>query len=138
MKMVHKKLGGLFVALVVLSLACSLGGQAQPSIITVEISSPQDGDTVAVGQQVFVVASAVAGQCCGISSKPYGSGGYTTSYMGGYDRVHGASYLSRDCFGSFIYLRDVWIDGTEVVLEFFNADTVSAQNMSCYGMVVVK
>lgn len=86
---------------------------------------------------VNVLGGATAGECASSWTKPYGAGGYTTSYMGGYSKLHGASYLSRNNFGSSILLRDVWIDGDEVVLEFYNTSATS-QNMSCYGMVVLK
>lgn len=56
----RKEFGWIVLVLVLVSLACTLGGGSQESIITVEISSPQPGETVAVGQEVFIVASAVA------------------------------------------------------------------------------
>ena len=57
-----RKLGWILAVLVVISLACSLSGTPDSGIISVEISSPAEGATVQVGQEVFVVASAIAEQ----------------------------------------------------------------------------
>ena len=56
----RKEFGLVIFALVLVSLACTLGGGTQESIVTVEINSPGPGETVTVGQDVFVVASAIA------------------------------------------------------------------------------
>jgi hypothetical protein len=85
---------------------------------------------------VFVLGSDSSGQCSGIGIKPYGSG-YVTSYMGGYSRIHGDSYLTPPMFGGGIRLRDAYIDGTDAVLEFFNPAVIQ-RFMSCYGAVAVK
>ena len=84
-----------------------------------------------------VVGSSSAGSCMAISIRPYGTG-YTTSYMGGYSRLHGDSYLTHIIFGSYSVLRDVWIDGSDAVLEFYNPNPSIADSISVYGMVVVK
>lgn len=76
----------------------------------------------------------------GVSIKPYGAGGYPTSYMGCYSRLHGDSYISYPSqFGTAIILRDIYIDtGTdEAVLVFYNSSVI-ARNMSCYGQVQLK
>jgi hypothetical protein len=85
---------------------------------------------------VFVVAGDSAGECSGIGIKPYGSG-YVTSYMGGYSRLHGDAYLTPPMFGGGVRLRNAYIDGSDAVLEFYNAAAVT-RFMSCYGSVVVK
>lgn len=84
----------------------------------------------------YIVGGETAGQCSGMGLVPYGGGGWT-SYMGSYSRLHGDSYLTRGHFRNSIYLRDVWIDGDEVVLEFYNPSG-SSQLLTVYGTVVVK
>jgi len=71
---------------------------------------------------VSIVASDVAGGCSAIGIKPYGAGGYYTSYMGGYSRLHGDSYLTPNMFGGTVRLRDAYFDTAtyEPVLEFYN------------------
>jgi hypothetical protein len=86
---------------------------------------------------VFVLAGDVSQDCMGIGIRPYGAGGYTTSYMGAYSRIHGDSYLTPSMFGSNIVLRDAYIDGDEAVLEFYNPSVIS-RNMTCYGTLAVK
>jgi len=87
----------------------------------------------------LVLASDSSGQCSGISAKPYGAGGYYTSYMGGYSRLHGDSYLTPDLFGSSVRLRDAYIDTAtdEAVLEFYNVNAAS-RSVVCYGTIMVK
>lgn len=86
---------------------------------------------------VFVLASDVSEDCSGVGIRPYGGSG-VTSYMGAYSRIHGDSYLAPfGMFGTSITLRDAYIDGDEAVLEFYNASGV-AQNLSCYGTLVIK
>lgn len=86
---------------------------------------------------VFVIAGDVSAECSGIGIKPYGAGGYPTSYMGGYSRLHGDSYLTPPMFGGGIRLRNAYIDGADAVLEFYNSAVIT-RFMSCYGSVVVK
>jgi hypothetical protein len=58
--------------------------------------------------------------------------------MGQYSRIHGDSYLSPRIFGgNGIHLRDAYIDGDEVVLEFYNS-AGTARNLTVYGMGAVK
>lgn len=86
----------------------------------------------------FVLAGAASQDCSAISLSPYGSGGYVTSYMGAYSRIHGDSYLTPGhMFGTSIALRDAYIDGNEAVLEFYNTSG-SAQNLTVYGTLVAK
>ena len=56
----RKEFGLVIFTLVMVSLACTLGGGSPESIVTIEINSPGPGETVTVGQEVFVVASAIA------------------------------------------------------------------------------
>lgn len=86
---------------------------------------------------LFCMGTDVSGDCTSVGIKPYGSGGYPTTYMGGYSRIHGDAYLSPPMFGGQVRLRDVWIDGDEAVFEFYNAMATS-RTMSCYGAVQVK
>ena len=86
---------------------------------------------------VWVIAGGSSEDCSGIGIAPY-SGGYTTSYAGALSRIFGDSYLSlTGVFGPSIVLRDAYIDGTDAVLEFFNASGVS-QNLTVYGTLAVK
>lgn len=85
----------------------------------------------------FVIGSDTQQDSSGVSIRPYGSS-YVTSYMGAYSRIHGDSYLTHvNLFGTSIMLRDVYIDGTEAVLEFYNSASVT-RTLSVYGTVVVK
>lgn len=88
---------------------------------------------------VLVLASDSPAGCTGIAAVPYGAGGYYTSYMGGYSRLHGDSYLTPDLFDSSVRLRDAYIDTAtdEAVLEFYNVSS-STRSIYCYGTVVVK
>ena len=86
---------------------------------------------------IFVMGTDTSGECTGIGIKPYGAGGYVTSYMGAYSRIHGDSYLTPPMFGGLVRLRDVYIDDDEAVLEFYNAAAFS-RTMSVYGTVMVK
>lgn len=85
----------------------------------------------------FFVASDTSQDCSSVSIQPYGAS-YVTSYMGQYSRIHGDSYLSPRIFGqNAIQLRDAYIDGDEVVLEFYNSNA-AARNLTVYGMGAVK
>lgn len=84
----------------------------------------------------WFVAGESSGECTGISIRPYPSG--TQSYMGGYSRLHGDSYLSNNVFGQdAIVLRDAYIDDDEAVLEFYNLSGAT-RNLTVYGTVAVK
>lgn len=83
----------------------------------------------------FFLASDVEDESIGMSCTYAGS---SYAYMGAFSRLHGDSYLSPAAmFGSFIRLRDAWIDGDEAVLEFYNS-AGTAQNLTVYGTVAVK
>lgn len=87
---------------------------------------------------VFAIGTDSSGECSAVGNRPYGGSGYTTSYVGGYSRLHSDSYLSGwDMFGSNILLRDFWIDGDEAVLEFYNVGGTT-QNLTTYGSAVAK
>jgi hypothetical protein len=93
---------------------------------------------------VVAIGTDTAGQSVGISNRPFQSPGYTTSYMGGYSRLHGDSYISTTCFdapvggvSSYIVLKDIYISGTNLVLEFLNLNATS-KTLYCYGSVSVK
>jgi len=85
----------------------------------------------------FVLGTDTSAECTGIGLQPYGAGGYVTSYMGGYSRLHGDTYLSHRMFGSGIYLRDAYIDGSDAVLEFYNSSGLT-RFLRVYGTVIVK
>lgn len=89
---------------------------------------------------VFCMGTDTATESTAVGIKPY-AGGYPTSYMGGYSRIHGDSYLTPPMFGPStnpqVRLRDIYIDGDEVVVEFYNP-TSGSQIMNCYGAVHVK
>lgn len=74
-----------------------------------------------------------------VNIKPYGAGGYPTSYMGCYSRLHGDSYLTHAMFGGAVRLQDVYIDTAtdEAVLVFANV-LLATRFMSCYGQVQLK
>jgi hypothetical protein len=87
---------------------------------------------------VFVLASDTSEDCSAIGLRPYGGGGYVTSYMGGYSRIHGDSNLSPiGMFGQNISLRDAYIDDDDAVFEFYNSHA-SSQNLTVYGTLVAK
>lgn len=88
---------------------------------------------------VFFLAHATADDGSTIGIRRYGAGGYPTSYVGAYSRIHGDSYLShKDTFGPDIRLDDAWIDGDELVLEFRNTHGTLSRNLSVYGAVAIK
>ena len=97
-----------------------------------------DTDILLQGHEgAFVLANDVPGECCSINVIKY-SPTYFVSYMGGYSRLHGDSYLSDGIFGdSQVKLRDAYIDGDEVVLEFYNDDS-SSNDLTVYGTGVIK
>jgi hypothetical protein len=84
----------------------------------------------------WFVAGDSSQECSGFSIRPYPSG--TQSYIGGYSRLHGDSYLSNKVFGQdVIVLRDAYIDDDEAVLEFYNTYS-SSRNLTVYGTIGVK
>jgi len=88
---------------------------------------------------VFFLAHDVAGEAAAVGIRAYGAGGYPTSYVGAYSRLHGDSYLSHtETFGPNIRFDDAWIDGNELVLEFRNTHGTLARNLSVYGAIAVK
>ena len=60
--MVNRKLQWIGLILLMASLACTLSGQTGEPQLTVEISTPVEGSVLEVGQEIFVVASAVASE----------------------------------------------------------------------------
>lgn len=85
----------------------------------------------------FILANDVSEECSSISIIKY-SPTYFVSYMGGYSRLHGDSYLSDAIFGDGeIRLVDAYIDGDEAVLEFYNKNT-SPHDLTVYGTGVIK
>ena len=85
----------------------------------------------------FILANDVPQASCSISIRKY-SPTYITSYMGGYSRLHGDSYLSDNIFGDdSIRLRDAYIDGDEAVLEFYNTNVLQ-KDLTVYGTGVIK
>jgi len=87
----------------------------------------------------YVVGTDVADQSAGFSMVPSGIANYPTTYMGGYSRLHGDSYLSELVFavGGFIVLKDVRINGSNLELVFQNVSGVN-KTLICHGLVVVK
>lgn len=86
---------------------------------------------------VWCLGADSSGQCSANGMRAYGAS-YISCYVGGYSRIHGDSYLSGwDMFGSNVYLRDVWIDDDELVLEFFNVGG-SPSTVSAWGSFVAK
>ena len=84
-----------------------------------------------------LVGSDSSANSMGISIQPYG-GSYTTSYLGAYSRLHGdASLAWSGTFGAYITLMDFYLDGDEVVIEFYNSSG-SDQYIYCYGTGVAK
>jgi hypothetical protein len=92
--------------------------------------------SISVGTQghcgAFALGSDVAAQSVGMSSV-YSA--YT--YMGCFSRLHGDTKLSETIFGSSIYLRDIYIDGSDGVLEFYNSSGTN-QALMVYGTISVK
>jgi len=85
---------------------------------------------------VFVLATDTAQQSSAIGIRPYPSG--TQSYVGGYSRLHGDSYLSHRDFGSYVYLVDAYISGSNLVLSFFNTHATLSKNLTVFGSGICK
>lgn len=85
----------------------------------------------------YVVGTDASAQSAGFSMVPSGIAGYPTTYMGGYSRLHGDSYLSGICFGSSIVMKDISISGSLLRIEFTNISS-SNQLVYCYGLAIVK
>jgi hypothetical protein len=87
---------------------------------------------------VFFLAHATSDEAAAVGIRSYGAGGYPTSYVGAYSRLHGDSYLSHShTFGPSIVFADAWIDGSDLVLEFRNLD-VASHNLTVYGAFAAK
>jgi len=86
----------------------------------------------------FIIATATANQASGFSLKKT-LGSYTTSYIGGYSRIHGDSYVTEKCFGAggYIALRNARINGSNLELEFFNTSAVN-DTLTVYGTAICK
>lgn len=88
---------------------------------------------------VSVVGGNSTANSTGIAIAPYGGGGYLTSYMGAYSRLHGDTYLCQNgLFGTNIVLQEVFINGTNATLRFRNTHLTLARNLTVYGLGVVK
>jgi len=86
-----------------------------------------------------VVGTDSSAESTSIGIQPYGAGGYLTSYMGAYSRLHGDARLSySSTFGTYIALSDVFIDGDKAVFRFYNGHPYVNQNLKVYGVAVVK
>jgi len=86
---------------------------------------------------VWFIGMATAQNSSSIGLRPYPSG--TQSYVGGYSRLHGDTYLSHSDFGqNIIRLLDVYISGSNVVFSFFNAHPSANRNLTVYGSGVAK
>lgn len=85
----------------------------------------------------YVIGTDTANQAAGFSMMPSGITSYPTSYMGGYSRMHGDTYVSELCFGNNIVLKDVRISGSSLIIEFQNVSGVN-QSLYCYGLVAIK
>lgn len=87
----------------------------------------------------FFLAHNVADEAASIGIRSYGAGGYPTSYVGAYSRLHGDSFLSHTTtFGPNIRFDDAWIDGSDLVLEFRNTHATLTRNLTVYGAVAIK
>lgn len=89
----------------------------------------------------YVVGTDTADQAAGFSMVPSNIALYPTTYMGGYSRMHGDTYLTEMVFGvmpaAHIVLKDVRINGSNLELVFQNLDGVN-RALYCYGLCVVK
>lgn len=85
------------------------------------------------------IGSNSSAESTAIGIMPYGAGGYLTSYIGGYSRLHGDTNLTHYwVFGPNIALRDVYIDDDEAVIVFYNSHPSASRNLKVYGTGVVK
>lgn len=88
---------------------------------------------------VSVVGGDNTAEATSIAIAPYGGGGYLTSYMGAYSRLHGDTYLCQNgAFGPSIVLQEVYVDDDEAVLRFYNTHSTSSRNLTVYGMGICK
>jgi len=85
----------------------------------------------------YVVGTDAANQSAGFSMMPSEIAFYPTTYMGGYSRMHGDTYVSEIVFGQSIVLKDVRINGTNLELTFQNLSGIN-QLLYCHGLVIVK
>jgi hypothetical protein len=89
---------------------------------------------------LFFLARDATAKSSSIGIRRYGAGGYPTSYVGAYSRIHGDSYLSHPgTFGSsnYIRIRDIYLDDDDLVLLVNNAAVIS-QSFTCYGAFCAK
>lgn len=85
---------------------------------------------------VWFICTSTAQNSSSIGIRPYPSG--TQSYVGGYSRLHGDTYLSHPDFGqNNIRLLDVYISGSNLNFSFFNASAFN-RNLKVYGSGVAK
>ena len=85
---------------------------------------------------IFCTGGASSAQSCSFGIAPYPAA--VASYMGGYSRLHGDSYLSTNCFGgSAIRLNDCYISGSDAVFVFYNTSG-SPVNLVVYGVCAAK
>jgi len=82
-------------------------------------------------------AWAMGAQTSGQSDSRFISGAGVYTYIASFSRLHGDTYLSSSIFGASIRLRDVWLDGDETVLEFFNTAGAN-RTLKYWGVVIVK
>jgi hypothetical protein len=119
-----------------------------PGVNTYQVALPKSGCRIAQGilrgnvsmaiqghTGVWFLGGTAAGQSSAMGLRPYPSGG--GGYAGGYSRLHGDTYLSHMDFGPFIYLNDVYINGSNLVLSFVNTDG-SNRTLTVYGSGVCK
>lgn len=84
----------------------------------------------------YIIGTDAQAESASIGVEPY----YTSpgpAYIGGYSRLHGDSFLSPAMFRG-ARLVDVWIDGDQVVLSFYNASPTFTVLSAFYGTGVVK
>jgi hypothetical protein len=85
---------------------------------------------------VWFIGYATAQNSSSIGLRPYPSG--TQSYVGGYSRLHGDTYLSHGDFGdNVIRLLDVYISGSNAVFTFFNPLAFN-RTLRVWGSMIAK
>ena len=111
--MVNRKLVLFVIVLFSISLACSLGGQGEISSISVEISSPTEGAVYTVGQQIYVVSSAIADN--GVAKVYLSVNGQVigTEEPGGLPQAHVTNFSWVPIAEGNVKLTVIATDGTE-------------------------
>lgn len=85
---------------------------------------------------VWFVGTSATQNSSSYGLRPYPSG--TQSYVGGYSRLHGDTYISHCDFGqNAILLLDVYISGTNAVFSFSNGYSAN-RLLRCYGSFICK